>query len=231
MESRLLEIELAIKDGASEIDVVINRAAALEENWKRRHLAFFHNYNSFFRIIYAVVYDELRRMREKTPKNVLLKVILAVGELKTLNNIYKASWIAMMAGIHFFILVDFLLFTSFTVLLVYSMYFLKIPYYNFFFNEFLGADFIKTSTGKEEVNATLCFSYAMLVAIHDFEAFTQRRVGFKAAGGIKSTEDALQYRCLVEQVLGHVWMNPNMFRLGASSLLDNIVTKLLSFEQ
>ncbi|KAH7684542.1 Protein F09E5.3, partial [Aphelenchoides avenae] len=96
IESRLLEIELAVKDGATEIDTVINRAAALDGDWR-------------------MVYEEVKRMKEACGATAHLKTILATGELGTPENVYKASWAAMLAGSHF----------------------------------------IKTSTGKESVNATL----------------------------------------------------------------------------
>uniref|UniRef100_A0A914XDF7 deoxyribose-phosphate aldolase n=1 Tax=Plectus sambesii TaxID=2011161 RepID=A0A914XDF7_9BILA len=166
LESRLLEIQLAVQDGATEIDIVINRAAALGGDWK-------------------TVHDEVRDMKIACgPAH--MKTILATGELQTNDNIYKASWASMMAG----------------------------------------SDFIKTSTGKETVNATLPVSYVMCRAIKDFYEQTGIRVGFKPAGGIRTTEEALAFRCLIEEVLGKEWLTPKLFRIGASSLLGDIETSL-----
>jgi len=89
-----------------------------------------------------------------------------------------------------------------------------------------GADFIKTSTGFEKVNATLEGSYAMLRAIKEYHDLTGHRVGFKAAGGIRTTKNALAYVALVEDVLGEKWLNKTLFRIGASSLLDSLLKKL-----
>ena len=89
-----------------------------------------------------------------------------------------------------------------------------------------GADFIKTSTGFEKVNATLEVSYAMLRAIKEYHNLTGNKVGFKAAGGIKTANKALEYFALVQDVLGDAWLDKSLFRLGASSLLDNLTAKL-----
>lgn len=91
-----------------------------------------------------------------------------------------------------------------------------------------GADFVKTSTGKESVNATPEVAYVMLRAIADFHRAhpNRARVGFKPAGGLRTPLDALTYYALVEQVLGQDWLTPALFRLGASSLLDNLVKEL-----
>uniref|UniRef100_A0A7E4VB23 deoxyribose-phosphate aldolase n=1 Tax=Panagrellus redivivus TaxID=6233 RepID=A0A7E4VB23_PANRE len=89
-----------------------------------------------------------------------------------------------------------------------------------------GADFIKTSTGKETVNATLEVAYVMLRAIKAYTAETGRKVGFKPAGGIKTVSEALEFVALVRAVLGEEWVNPELFRIGASSLLDNVIQAL-----
>jgi deoxyribose-phosphate aldolase len=164
--TRLLEIQLAVKDGATEIDTVINRAAALDGDWE-------------------LVYDELKQMK-RACDDAHLKTILATGELKNNENIYKASFAAMLSG----------------------------------------SDFIKTSTGKETVNATLEVAYVMCLAIRRYFELTGRRVGFKPAGGLRTIEDALGYRILIEEVLGKEWLTPELFRIGASSLLDVIVKEL-----
>lgn len=120
--------------------------------------------------------------------NVLLKVIIETGELKTEALIRQASEIAIRAG----------------------------------------ADFIKTSTGKVPVNATLESARIMLETIRDLGV--AERVGFKAAGGVKTAEEARQYLALTQQILGEEWISPAHFRFGASSLLANLLA-VLSDEQ
>ncbi len=85
-----------------------------------------------------------------------------------------------------------------------------------------GADFIKTSTGKEETNATLPVSLVMLRAIRDHEEATGLRVGFKPAGGLRTASDALNWLALVREELGRPWLEPALLRIGASSLLGDI---------
>ncbi|VDD90198.1 unnamed protein product [Enterobius vermicularis] len=166
LESRLLEIKLAVEDGADEIDIVINRAAALEQNWK-------------------LVHDEIAEMK-KTCGAAHMKTILATGELQNNENIYKASYTGILAG----------------------------------------SDFIKTSTGKEAVNANLEVAYVMCTAIKRYYDATGKRIGFKPAGGLKTAEDALGFWVLVETMLGKEWLVPELFRFGASSLLNNILKVL-----
>lgn len=89
-----------------------------------------------------------------------------------------------------------------------------------------GADFIKTSTGKEAVNATLPVSLVMMRAIRDYHDRTGHRVGYKPAGGISKAKDALVYLALLKEELGDRWMQPDLFRFGASSLLGDIERQL-----
>ena len=89
-----------------------------------------------------------------------------------------------------------------------------------------GADFIKTSTGKESVNATLPVSLVMIRAIRDYHARTGFRVGYKPAGGISKAKDALVYLSLIKEELGDRWLRPDLFRFGASSLLGDIERQL-----
>jgi deoxyribose-phosphate aldolase len=166
LPQRLGEIEAAVEDGASEIDIVINRNLALNEEWE-------------------ALYDEVRQMRE-TSGQAHLKAILATGELGTLRRVQKASLVCMMAG----------------------------------------ADFIKTSTGKESVNATLEVSLIMVRAIRDYWLRTGHQVGFKPAGGISSAKQALQWQILMKEELGDDWLMPDLFRIGASSLLGDIERQL-----
>ncbi|WP_420344187.1 deoxyribose-phosphate aldolase [Paenirhodobacter sp.] len=89
-----------------------------------------------------------------------------------------------------------------------------------------GADFIKTSTGKEGVNATLPVSLVMVRALRDYGAATGHRVGFKPAGGMRSAKDALNWQVLMKEELGRDWLSPALFRLGASSMLGDIERQL-----
>jgi len=89
-----------------------------------------------------------------------------------------------------------------------------------------GADFIKTSTGKESVNATLPVSLTMIRAIRAYHAATGYRVGYKPAGGISKAKDALVYLALIKEELGDRWLRPDLFRFGASSLLGDIERQL-----
>ncbi|KZC14739.1 Putative deoxyribose-phosphate aldolase, partial [Dufourea novaeangliae] len=169
LETRIKEVEIGIENGADEIDIVINRSLAVMHQWKE-------------------LYEELKLFGTICNKKVCLKVILATGELKNLENVYKASMIAMMAG----------------------------------------ANFIKTSTGKETINATLPVGIVMCLAIKDYYAVTQKKVGFKPAGGIKTAQEALEWMMLVQMELGDEWLTKDLFRIGASSLLDNIVATIQS---
>ena len=89
-----------------------------------------------------------------------------------------------------------------------------------------GADFIKTSTGKESVNATLPVTLVMLRAIRDYHERTGFRVGYKPAGGISKAKDAITYLALIKEELGDRWLKPDLFRFGASSLLNDIERQL-----
>lgn len=166
LESRILEIELAVADGATEIDIVINRAAALDDDWQ-------------------TVYNEVYAMK-KACGRAHLKTILATGELKSISNVYKASWVSILAG----------------------------------------SDFIKTSTGKETINATPEVAFVMLHAIKRWYELTGKKVGFKPAGGIRTAQEALVYVALVNKILGSEWLSPHLFRIGASSLLDDVLKAL-----
>ncbi|MCB2115148.1 MAG: deoxyribose-phosphate aldolase [Rhodobacteraceae bacterium] len=89
-----------------------------------------------------------------------------------------------------------------------------------------GADFIKTSTGKEGVNATLPVSLVMVRALRDYGDRTGYKIGFKPAGGMKSAKDALAWQILMKEELGNDWLRPDLFRLGASSMLADIERQL-----
>jgi deoxyribose-phosphate aldolase len=89
-----------------------------------------------------------------------------------------------------------------------------------------GADFIKTSTGKIGVNATLPNALCMMEATRDFHAQTGRKVGVKVAGGVRRSKQAIQFLVLVHETLGPDWMTPDLFRIGASSLLNDVLMQL-----
>jgi len=162
LKQRLEEIQEAVKYGANEIDIVISREHVIHKNWQ-------------------ALYDETKQMRAACGA-ARLKVILAVGELPTLRDVYKASLVTMMAG----------------------------------------ADFIKTSTGKEPINATLPVGILMARAVRDYHERTGFKVGFKPAGGIRSAKDALVWMSMMYEELGEEWTYPNLFRIGASALLLDI---------
>jgi deoxyribose-phosphate aldolase len=166
LDTRLEEIRRSVGDGAREIDIVIHRAHVLTNDWQS-------------------LYDEVRAMREACG-DAHMKAILATGELGTLRNVAKASWVCMMAG----------------------------------------SDFIKTSTGKESVNATLPFTLVMVRAIREYAARTGYKVGYKPAGGIRTAKQALEYMCLMKDELGREWLEPDLFRFGASALVADIERQL-----
>jgi deoxyribose-phosphate aldolase len=89
-----------------------------------------------------------------------------------------------------------------------------------------GSDFIKTSTGKEGVNATLPVSLIMVRALRDYGALTGHKIGFKPAGGMKHAKDAIAWQILMKEELGNDWLQPDLFRLGASSMLADIERQL-----
>jgi deoxyribose-phosphate aldolase len=86
-----------------------------------------------------------------------------------------------------------------------------------------GADFIKTSTGKVTVNATLPITLLMLEAVRDWYDLTKQRIGVKPAGGIRTAKDAIKYLVVVKETAGEEWLNPELFRFGASSLLNDVL--------
>ncbi len=93
-----------------------------------------------------------------------------------------------------------------------------------------GADFIKTSTGKIAVAATLEAAYIMCSAIKAYEKETKRKVGFKAAGGISTTLESVQYYAIITSVLGEEWLNNSLFRIGASRLANNLLSDIMKVE-
>ncbi len=95
---------------------------------------------------------------------------------------------------------------------------------------FAGADFVKTSTGKTAVAATPEAAVTICMAIRDYYTQTGRRVGFKAAGGIRTAEDAALYYTIVENILGREWLTPSLFRIGASSLANSLLSAICGEE-
>ena len=91
---------------------------------------------------------------------------------------------------------------------------------------FAGADFVKTSTGKIDVAATPEAAVVMCQAIRDYYQKTGRKVGFKAAGGVRTAADAALYYTIVEEILGPEWLNTDMFRIGASSAANNLLSAI-----
>ena len=166
---RLAEIHASVKAGAKEIDIVITRSHVLTGDWQ-------------------ALYDEVKAFRAACG-DAHLKAILATGELATLTNVARASWVAMQAG----------------------------------------ADFIKTSTGKEGTNATLPVSLVMVRQIREYESATGFKVGYKPAGGIRTAKQSLDYLLLMKEELGDRWLQPDLFRFGASSLLTDIERQLEHF--
>ncbi|MEI6137674.1 MAG: deoxyribose-phosphate aldolase [Mariniphaga sp.] len=161
-----LEIQMAVADGANEIDIVLNLGNFLAED-------------------YASVIEEISILKKACGK-AHLKVILETGALKTPEKIWKASHLAMQAG----------------------------------------ADFIKTSTGKMEPAATLDAAWVMCSAIKDYFDKTQKKIGFKAAGGIVQSAEAIGYIAIVKELLGDEWLNNKLFRIGASRLANNLLTSI-----
>jgi len=92
-----------------------------------------------------------------------------------------------------------------------------------------GSDFIKTSTGKEDVNATLPVSLVMVRAIRDYLELTGFKIGFKPAGGLRTAKDAMNWQFLMKEELGREWLEPDLFRIGASSLLGDIERQIEHF--
>src|SRR3954453_13359180 len=161
-----LETRQAVEAGADEIDMVIDRSAFLQGDYRQ-------------------VFDEIVAIKEACG-NPHLKVILETGELETYDNARRASILAMAAG----------------------------------------ADFIKTSTGKVGPAAPLPGTLVMLEAIRDFHQRTGRVVGMKPAGGIRTAKEAIQYLVVLYETLGPRWMTPDLFRFGASSLLNDILMQI-----
>jgi deoxyribose-phosphate aldolase len=163
LPTKLHDVKDAVAAGADEIDMVIDRGAFLAGR-------------------YLQVFEEIVATKDACgPAH--LKVILETGELATLDNARRASWLALLAG----------------------------------------GDFIKTSTGKVSPAATPPVALVMLEAVRDFAAATGARRGVKLAGGIRTAKEAVRYLVMVNEVAGEEWLDPALFRFGASSLLNDLL--------
>ena len=166
LPERVAEIRRSVEAGAQDIDVVITRAHVFGGRWQE-------------------LYDEVAAFKQASGA-AHMKVILGTGDLLTLRNVARASFVAMMAG----------------------------------------ADFIKTSTGKEPTNATLPVGFVMTRAIREYAQETGMAVGFKPAGGIRTAKQSIEWLALMKEELGVSWMKAELFRLGASGLLNDIERQL-----
>ena len=166
LEERIAEIRRSVEAGADEIDIVITRAHVFGGRWQE-------------------LYDEVAAFKQACCGR-HMKAILGTGDLLTLRNVARASFVAMMAG----------------------------------------ADFIKTSTGKESTNATLPVGFVMTRAIREYAQETGMAVGFKPAGGIRTAKQSTEWLALMKEELGTPWMKSDLFRFGASGLLNDIERQL-----
>lgn len=166
-EIKVAETALALKDGATEIDIVISVGKFLSGD-------------------YEGMCDEIAEIKDVCGKH-HLKVILETGALGSCSNIKKASLLAMYSG----------------------------------------ADFIKTSTGKQEPAATPEAAYVMCNAIKEYYKQTGTKIGFKPAGGINSVRDAVIYYTIVKEVLGEEWLSNKTFRLGTSRLANLLLSEIV----
>lgn len=167
LEVKMLEVAMAIENGADEVDIVLNVGKMLTG-------------------AYDEAANEVEVIRGEMDEGVILKVIIESGALKSPDLIRKASLLSMFAG----------------------------------------ADFVKTSTGKIDVAATPEAAVVMCQAIRDYYATTGRKVGFKAAGGVRTAEDATLYYTIVEEILGAEWLTTDLFRIGASSAANNLISAI-----
>ena len=167
LEVKMLEVAMAVENGADEVDIVLNVGKMLTGE-------------------YDEAANEVEVLRNEAGEETVLKVIIESGALKTPELIRKASLLSMFAG----------------------------------------TDFVKTSTGKIDVAATPEAAVVMCHAIRDYYEKTGRKVGFKAAGGVRTAEDAALYYTIVKEILGEEWITTDLFRIGASSAANNIISAI-----
>lgn len=170
IEVKVAETALALKDGATEIDIVMPVGKFLSGN-------------------YAELCEEIAELKQVCGEHAM-KVILETGNLKTAANIKKAAILSMYAG----------------------------------------ADYIKTSTGKEKISATPEAAYVMCQAIKEYYEKTGIQIGFKPAGGINTVMDAIIYYTIVKEVLGEKWLTNKWFRLGTSRLANMLLSEMTGEE-
>ncbi len=170
IEVKVAETALALKDGATEIDIVMPVGKFLSGN-------------------YAELCEEIAELKQVCGEHAM-KVILETGDLKTAANIKKAAILSMYAG----------------------------------------ADYIKTSTGKEKISATPEAAYVMCQAIKDYYEKTGIQIGFKPAGGINAVMDAIIYYTIVKEVLGEKWLTNKWLRLGTSRLANMLLSEMTGEE-
>ena len=166
IEVKVAETALALRDGATEIDIAMPVGKFLSGN-------------------YEELCDDIAELKQVCGDKAM-KVILETGDLKTASNIKKASLLAMYAG----------------------------------------ADYIKTSTGKEKISATPEAAYVMCQAIKEYYEKTGIQIGFKPAGGINTVMDAIIYYTIVKEVLGEKWLTNKWFRLGTSRLANLLLSEI-----
>ena len=171
LSAKLKEVRSVVNDGAEEVDMVISRGKFLSGD-----LDF--------------VSDEVAQIKDACGA-AKLKVILETGELVTLDNVRRASDLAMHAG----------------------------------------ADFIKTSTGKINPSATPVVVLTMLEAIRDHYLQTGYKIGMKPAGGVSTAKQGIQYLVMVRETLGQGWLTPDLFRIGASSLANDVLMQIIKQNQ
>lgn len=170
IEVKTVETALALKDGATEIDIVMSVGKYLSGD-------------------YETLCDEISELKAICGEN-KMKVILETGLLPCTSDIMKASLLAMYAG----------------------------------------ADYIKTSTGKENPAATPEAAYVMCQAIKEYHDKTGIQIGFKPAGGLNTVHDALIYYTIVKEVLGEKWLTNQWFRLGTSRLANLLLSEVVGEE-
>ncbi len=171
IEVKVAETALAVKDGATEIDIVMPVGKFLDGD-------------------YEGMCEDIQELKNTCGKEVAMKVILETGCLKSAADIKKASLLSMYAG----------------------------------------ADYIKTSTGKEKISATPEAAYVMCQAIKEYYDETGIQIGFKPAGGINTVMDAITYYTIVKVVLGKEWLTNKWFRLGTSRLANVLLSELTGEE-
>ena len=167
IEVKVAETSLAVKDGATEIDIVMPVGKFLSGD-------------------YEGMCEDISELKNACGKDVAMKVILETGDIKTASNIKKASILSMYAG----------------------------------------ADYIKTSTGKEKISATPEAAYVMCQAIKEYYDETGIQIGFKPAGGINTVMDAITYYTIVKEMLGEKWLTNKWFRLGTSRLANLLLSEI-----